>query len=121
MSLLKPSALFYKDCAIAVLEMRGDYETWVTDVQEYFNVSGFQKYFDKMTDSKIPVYTDCDGVIPEDKIEEYKTRHSTILKQAHYIIYKSTGPTIKREIKKEGYVTKDVAMGGHQELFLYLR
>ena len=35
--------LFYKDYAVEILELKGDYETWIRDIAEYFQVSGFSK------------------------------------------------------------------------------
>lgn len=89
---LPTKPLFYKDYAVEVLELKGDYETWVRDIAEYFTVSGFPGYFKAINSYEMPVWnTDC-GPIPADKVAECKQRHEVILAQARYAVYRSIGP-----------------------------
>ena len=46
--------LFYKDYTIKTLEIKGDYEIWAKDIEEYFAVSGFPQHFDAIKDYQEP-------------------------------------------------------------------
>ena len=99
MSLTSVKSLFFKDYAVKTLELKGDYEIWAHDIEEYFSVSGLPNYFQAIVDYTEP---DLNMDIREDEAEVDKTaRHTLLMKQARYAIYRSLGDSIKREMAKE--------------------
>ena len=52
MSHAKP--LFFQDYSVKTLEVKGDYEIWAHDIQEYFNVSGYPRSFEEITNHFVP-------------------------------------------------------------------
>ena len=131
-------SLFYKDYVVRTLELKGDYEIWVRDIEEYFAVSGLPEHFAAIVDyTKPDIRADFDEELyvppkrtkpktrgnaessssssaePEQQMAETKEidlrlRHTVIMKQARYAVYRSLGDTIKREIAKEGFNTATV-------------
>jgi hypothetical protein len=112
MSLSAAKNLFYKDYAVKTLELKGDYEIWVRDIEEYFTVSGLPGHFAAIIDYTEPdVNADLpDGEELKDEPQriDKKARHAIIMTQARYSIYKSLGDSIKREIAKERFNTTNV-------------
>ncbi len=106
MSQLKPKPLFYKDFAVKTLELKGDYEIWARDIEEYFQVSGFPEHFKAIVDYTIP--DEKHDLEVERADVDLKARHDTIMLQAKYAVYRSLGESIKREIAKERLVTTTV-------------
>jgi len=106
MSLKSAESLFFKDYAVKTLELKGDYEIWSRDIEEYFNVSGLPTFF-----AAIVEYSEADpkaDLRPDEKDCNLDIRHALIMKQARYAIYRSLGDTIKREIAKEKLDTTNV-------------
>jgi len=99
MSLKGATNLFFKEYSVKTLELKGDYEIWVNDIEEYFLVSGFPQAFRAIQEYvEIDINTDYEG---EHKEAELKARHALIVNQSRYAIYRSLGDTVKREIAKE--------------------
>ena len=97
-------SLFFKECAIKTLEIREDYETWVSDIREYFNVSGYPELSTALASGKhIPL--EFDRLPWESKID-MQQRNVTVLLQGRYVIYRCIGITIKKEISKAKYKTE---------------
>ena len=130
-------SLFYKDYVVRTLELKGDYEIWARDIEEYFAVSGLPEHFAAIANfTKPDINADYDedlyGPIkaprkpatrssssssnaePEQQADakdvDLKLRHELIMKQARYAVYRSLGDTIKREIAKENYNTARIAV-----------
>ena len=47
--------LFFPEYVVKTLELKGDYEIWAKDIQEYFIVSGYPQHF-----AAIAAYTEPD-------------------------------------------------------------
>jgi hypothetical protein len=106
MSLSAVQSLFFKDYTIRTLELKGDYEIWTHDIEEYFIVSGLPNYY-----TSIVAYTEPDvnhDIRPGEEEIDKVTRKNQLMLQARYIIYRSLGDSIKREIAKERYLTDNV-------------
>ena len=93
--------MFYKDFNVTNLKMKGDWETWANDIEEYFIVSGFSTYFEALKYYRLPT-------IPDDAPAETKADHVILLSQARYVLFRSIGSTIKREISKERFAVGNV-------------
>ena len=94
---LSAKCLFFKDFNVKELEFNGDYETWANDMGEYFTISGFSRYFKALQNYKLPELGDVD----EKFAEELAVLHDQVKAQGRYVIHRSLGPTVKREISKE--------------------
>ena len=103
---LTTQQLFFKNYAVEVLELKGDYETWVRDIEAYFDVSGFPETFRAISDYTQPTW-EMDRPDGSDE-DEMKQRYPIMLAQARYSVWRGIGPTIKREIAKEGFITTTV-------------
>ena len=93
--------LFYKDFTVTTLEIKGDYEVWANDLEEYFLVSGYPEIYDSIARYVIPT-------IAGNASAEAKAVHITVLKQSRYTLYRSIGTSIKKEIAKEKFATSNV-------------
>ena len=88
--------LFYPDFCVKTLELKGDYEIWSKDIEEYFTVSGFPTYFKAITEFAEP---DVNDDLPAEAKEiDLQARHQQALQQARYAIYRSLGDSVKREM-----------------------
>jgi hypothetical protein len=97
--------LFYRDYCVKTLEIKGDYEIWAKDIEEYFTVSGLPAHFSAIIQFTEP---DDNDDLPQDaKNVDLKVRHQQILQQARYAIYRSLGDTVKKEMAKERYDTSN--------------
>jgi hypothetical protein len=131
MSFAAPKSLFYNDYTIPTLELKGNYEMWVLDVQNYFEVSRLPAHFSaicdntepdiradyepedipekkkKRTKAKASTSSTSASAIDVDLDEEEKTeeiinislkaRHSLIMSQSRFVLWKGIGESIKRE------------------------
>ena len=70
MSFAAPKSLFYSDYTIPLLELKGNYEMWVLDVENYFSVSRLLEHFASIRDNTEPD-------IRHDLIEEVKKKKTT--------------------------------------------
>src|ERR1043165_4270895 len=94
-------------CGIKILELKDDYETWVTDVCEYFVVSNYPELGKALKDGT-PISSRFDA-IPGESAQVTAERNKIVHQQGRYVIYRSIGQTIKREIIKTKSETKNLA------------
>src|SRR3954468_8266392 len=78
MSLLAKS-LFAKDYGVRTLELKGDYEIWARDIEEYFLASGLPQHFAAITSNTEPDVNDDydEAMMIQQKRKTHQTRSST--------------------------------------------
>jgi len=88
MSLNSSKNLFFKDYVVKTLELKGDYEIWAHDIEEYFIVSGYPNYFAAINEYVEP---DPNQDIPEGEEEKVdkKARHAMLMSQSRFAICKT--------------------------------
>ena len=91
-------SLFFKECGIKTLEIKEDYETWVSDVNEYFAVSGYPQLGRALKNGS-PI-SDILDALPGEQAQETIRRNKQVQLQGRYVLYKSIGASVKREITK---------------------